>query len=186
MRELLYHRCQTYEDRPWVWYEFRSMSRHFFMTSAHAPWNVDLSPVHRLSSHRTRRKDLHAAAPVRPLRYRSATRCGELPDPVHPFQQALVAKSSGRRTDTPVRPDMGIIDTTPSRECSRKTPSLPNLSHVSLGHSLSASPAPCGTSGSAFAGLLPQPSALGPHSGKSTLGTWERGTSRRFAQECPE
>jgi hypothetical protein len=39
-----------------------------------------------------------------------------------------------------------------------------------------AYPAPCGTSGSAFPGLLPQPDALGPHSRKCTLGTWERGT----------
>jgi hypothetical protein len=45
-----------------------------------------------------------------------------------------------------------------------------------LGHPLGAYPAPCGTSGSAFSGLLPQPSALGPHSRKCTLGTGEQGT----------
>ncbi len=45
-----------------------------------------------------------------------------------------------------------------------------------LGHPLGAYPAPCGTSGSAFSGLLPQPSALGPRSGKCALGTGEQGT----------
>jgi hypothetical protein len=34
----------------------------------------------------------------------------------------------------------------------------------------------CGPAASAFPGLLPQPDALGPHSRKCTLGTWERGT----------
>ena len=34
----------------------------------------------------------------------------------------------------------------------------------------------CGLRASAFPGLLPQPDALGPHSRKCTLGTWERGT----------
>jgi hypothetical protein len=45
-----------------------------------------------------------------------------------------------------------------------------------LGHPLGAHPAPCGTSGSDFSGLLPQPDALGPHSRKCTLGTREQGT----------
>lgn len=62
----------------------------------------------------------------------------------------------------------------------------PGFPHVSLGHSLAANPAPGGTSGSAFAGLLPQPGALGPHSGKSTLGLGSGAVSRHFVQECPE
>jgi hypothetical protein len=44
----------------------------------------------------------------------------------------------------------------------------------------------CGTSGSAFFGLLPQPGALGPRSKKCTLGLGSGAHSRRFAQECPE
>ena len=66
------------------------------------------------------------------------------------------------------------------RQFSPYFPCLPSVTR------LGADPAPCGTAGSAFSGLLPQPDALGPRSRKCTLGTWERGTSRRFAQECPE
>jgi hypothetical protein len=44
----------------------------------------------------------------------------------------------------------------------------------------------CGTSGSAFSGLLPQPDALGPRSRKCTFGLGSGAHSRRFAQECPE
>ena len=44
----------------------------------------------------------------------------------------------------------------------------------------------CGLRASAFPGLLPQPDALGPHSGKCSSCLGSGAHSRRFAQECPE
>jgi hypothetical protein len=44
----------------------------------------------------------------------------------------------------------------------------------------------CGLRASAFPGLLPQPGALGPHSGKCSSCLGSGAHSRRFAQECPE
>ena len=44
----------------------------------------------------------------------------------------------------------------------------------------------CGLRASAFPGLLPQPSALGPHSRKCSSCLGSGAHSRRFAQECPE
>jgi hypothetical protein len=74
----------------------------------------------------------------------------------------------------------------PSDKCFHRAPILPYFPCSPAVTRFGAYPAPGGTAGSAFSGLLPQPGALGPHSKKCTLGTWERDTSRRFAQECPE
>jgi hypothetical protein len=185
---LFYGRSRMREERPWAWCEVRSMSRHFFMTSAHTPWNRrhwpwPCPPPFVTSSAQPRSSRSRPIAAIE-VSGNQATR-RRAAGPCSPTLASPCSQTSGTRTGTPVRANMGIFHPIPFTGISVER-HLSRIVHVSLGHSLGASPAPGGTSGSAFAGLLPQPRALGPHSGKSTLGTWERGTSRRFAQECPE
>ncbi len=91
----------------------------------------------------------------------------------------------------------------PHQQCFRREPCLP---YFPCHHSVTrfgAYPAPCGAASFCFGCAAPSGSRLlpeqvcqraaenaaqtssGPHQ-ESTPGPWEQGTSRRFAQECPE
>ena len=93
---------------------------------------------------------------------------------------------------------MGILRSMPSRQVFPSSANSPVFSLLTSGHSLGACPAPGGASmfcfkpfGSGFpaTNFSRKERArkfLAGASAESTSRPWERGTSRRFAQECPE
>ena len=121
----------------------------------------------------------------------------ELFGAVHP-RSAFVAGPNSQRAQMFIR---GLVATAslyrrPSDRCFHRAPSLPYFPCSPSVTRFSAYPAPCGTARLCFFGFqkifsttsrkergkkrFPEPSE------NASLGTWERGTSRRFAQECPE
>jgi hypothetical protein len=116
---------------------------------------------------------------------------------VHPLS-AFVAVLDGQRTQRSVccLVATASLYSHPSGECFHRAPILPYFPCSPSVTRLGAYPAPCGNCAALLLRLSENLFDKAPHktrtkrfsepSAKALLGTWERGTSRRFAQECPE
>jgi hypothetical protein len=104
-------------------------------------------------------------------------RCEALERAVHPLSASTAGSMANDRSwfDRRVAASASLYRR-PSDKCLPRAPILPYFPCSPSVTRFGAYPAPGGTAGSAFSGLLPQPGALGPRSRKCTLGTWERGT----------
>ena len=118
---------------------------------------------------------------------------------VHPLS-AFVAGPDGQRAQQFVccLVATASLYSPPSDECFHRAPLLPYFPCSPSVTRLGAYPAPCGTARLCFGlsaalrvsafrkSLCRERKRFSEPSEKAPLGTWERGTSRRFAQECPE
>jgi hypothetical protein len=150
--------------------------------------------------------DFHVAAQEQPMTLSAGRHHrGKLQSPVHPIHAGhrRIVGTRGRTIPVCSMRIIRILLRTPSDECFRKAPSLPDFP---MSHSVTRSvlhPAPGGAARLCFALRAPlrvsafrksfrQISAKNPDEKifrtfrKSAVWPWERGTSRRFAQECPE
>jgi hypothetical protein len=130
---LFYGRSRMREERPWAWCEVRSMSRHFFMTSAHTPWNRrhwpwPCPPPFVTSSAQPRSSRSRPIAAIE-VSGNQATR-RRAAGPCSPTLASPCSQTSGTRTGTPLRANMGIFHPIPftgisvERHLSRIVPCL--------------------------------------------------------------
>ena len=116
---------------------------------------------------------------------------------VHPLS-AFATVLDGQRTQRSVccLVATASLYSHPSGECFHRAPILPYFPLLTLGHSLRCLSRALRHGAALLLRLSENLFDKAPHktrtkrfsepSAKAPLGTWERGTSRRFAQECPE